>query len=285
MTTAVLTPEKEVISSQRKTPTKQQVSMLASQQDSNPFLDTRRAWNGVWEESLANARRWRLIAVFEAGLLALALFGLIHLGSQPKAIPYVVEVNKLGEVAYAGRLEPARADNNVIKASIASFVSDLRMVTPDAGLQAEAVNRVYAYISKGDPALGRVNSFYGATKEASPYVRAQDEIVSVAIDDVLPTSQNSWQVDWTETTRDRKGEKAVTAKWRGLVTIVLVPPSASTSETLLRRNPLGRRDLFPARRLQQSGHLQRQVLQLKPQPRHSHRQRHRQRKKEKQQCS
>jgi type IV secretion system protein VirB5 len=84
-----------------------------------------------------------------------------------------------------------------------------------------------------------VNSFYGATKESSPYVRAQDEIVSVAIDDVLPTSQNTWQVDWSETTRDRKGEKAVTVKWRGLVTIVLVPPSTSTSETQLRRNPLG----------------------------------------------
>src|SRR5262249_49369438 len=96
MTTAALTPEKEVISSQKKTPTEQQASMLAIQQDSNPFLDTRRAWNGVWEESLANARRWRLIALFEAGLLALALFGLIHLGSQPKAIPYVIEVNKLG---------------------------------------------------------------------------------------------------------------------------------------------------------------------------------------------
>ena len=238
MTTAVLTPEKETVS-ERETAAEQQASMLASQQDANPFLDTRRAWNGVWEESLANARRWRLIAIGLAVLLGIAVYGLINLGSQPKAIPYIVEVNKLGEVAYAGRLEPARADNNVIKASIASFISDLRMVTPDAGLQAEAVNRVYAYISKGDPALGRVNSFYGATKEASPYIRAQDEIVSVAIDDVLPTSQNSWQVDWTETTRDRKGEKAVTGKWRGLVTIVLVPPSASTSEAQLRRNPLG----------------------------------------------
>ena len=171
--------------------------------------------------------------------MALALFGLIHLGSQPKAIPYVVEVNKLGEVAYSGRLEPAQADSNVIKASIATFISDLRLVTPDAGLQPEAINWVYAYLSKGDPALGRINSFYGATKEASPYVRAQDEIVSVQIDDVLSTSQNSWQVDWTETTRDRKGEKAVTAKWRGLVTIVLVPPNASTSEAQMRRNPLG----------------------------------------------
>src|SRR5260370_34556584 len=60
-----------------------------------------------------------------------------------KAIPYVVEVNKLGEVAYSGRLEPARADSNVIKASIASFVSDLRLVTPDAGLQAEEIGRAH----------------------------------------------------------------------------------------------------------------------------------------------
>ena len=95
------------------------------------------------------------MALVEAGLLALALFGLIHLGSQPKSIPYIVEVNKLGEVAYAGRLEPAQADSNVVKASIATFISDLRLVTPDAGLQAEAVNRVYAYISRGDPALGQ----------------------------------------------------------------------------------------------------------------------------------
>ena len=241
MTTAVLTTEQESVSSRREKeyPAEQQASTLASQHAGNPYLDVRRAWNGVWEESLSNGRRWRLMALVEAGLLALALFGLIHLGSQPKAIPYVVEVNKLGEVAYSGRLEPAKADSNMIKASIASFISDLRLVTPDAGLQAEAINRVYAYLSKGDLALGRVNSFYGATKEASPYIRAQDEIVSVQIDDVLPTSQNSWQVDWTETTRDRKGENVVTAKWRGLVTIVLVPPSASTSEAQLRRNPLG----------------------------------------------
>ena len=100
--------------------------------------------------------------------MAIAVFGLIHLGSQPKAIPYVVEVNKLGEVAYSGRLEPARADSNVIKASIASFVSDLRMVTPDAGLQAEAVNRVYAYISKGDPHLAESTRFTAPPRKRVP---------------------------------------------------------------------------------------------------------------------
>ena len=147
MTTAVLTTEQESISSGRE----QQANTLASQDAGNPFLDVRRAWNGVWEASLSGERRWRLIAFVEAGLLALALLGLIHLATLPKAIPYIVEVNKLGEVAYAGRLEPALADSNVVKASIATFISDLRLVTPDAGLQAEAVNRVYAYISRAIP--------------------------------------------------------------------------------------------------------------------------------------
>jgi type IV secretory pathway TrbF-like protein len=145
MTTAVLTTEQESISSGREK--EDPAIALESHGAVNPFLDVRRAWNGVWEESLSNGRRWRLMALVEAGLLALALFGLIHLGSQPKTIPYIVEVNKLGEVAYAGRLDPAQADSNVIRASIASFISNLRLVTPDAGLQAEAVNRVYAYIS------------------------------------------------------------------------------------------------------------------------------------------
>ena len=59
MTTAVLTTEQESISSGRE----QQASPQESQDAGNPFLDVRRAWNGVWEESLSNGRRWRLMAL------------------------------------------------------------------------------------------------------------------------------------------------------------------------------------------------------------------------------
>src|ERR1700719_4334949 len=79
MTTAVLTSEQESVPSE-KDPEEQKASTRASHDAGNPFLDVRRAWNGVWEESLSNGRRWRLMALVEAGLLALALFGLIHLG-------------------------------------------------------------------------------------------------------------------------------------------------------------------------------------------------------------
>jgi len=81
--------------------------------------------------------------------------------------------------------------------------------------------------------------FYGAPKEKrSPYVRALMISSSVQLDYVLPTSQNSWHVDWTDTTR-AAGKKADASQVARLVTIVLVPPSSSTSEAQLRRNPLG----------------------------------------------
>ena len=205
----------------------------------NPYINARRGWNGVWEHQVASEKRWRTAALAEAALLAFAIIGLIILGSQPKTIPYVVQVDKLGEVAYSGRLTPATADSTVVEAAIASFVSNLRLVTPDSALQAEAINRVYAYLSKGDPALAKINQWYGATKESSPYARAVDELVSIDIDSVLPQTPNSWQVDWTETTRDRKGEKASQMKMRALLTIVIVPPTTATPESQLRHNPLG----------------------------------------------
>jgi type IV secretory pathway TrbF-like protein len=215
------------------------ISSTPEKEIANPYLNSRRGWNGVWEHLVVSEKRWRIAALAEAVLLAFALLGLVILGSQPKTIPYVVQVDKLGEVAYSGRLTPATADNNVVRASIAGFISNLRLVTPDSALQAEAINRVYAYLSKGDPALTKVNQWYGGTKESSPYARAVDELVSVDIDSVLPQTANSWQVDWTETTRDRKGEKASQMKMRALLTIVTVPPTTATSENQLRRNPLG----------------------------------------------
>jgi type IV secretory pathway TrbF-like protein len=58
-------------------------------------------------------------------LIALAgVGGVIHIGSQSKFVPYVVQVDKLGQtVAVAPVIAPHRADPRVIQASVASFIS------------------------------------------------------------------------------------------------------------------------------------------------------------------
>jgi hypothetical protein len=59
-------------------------------------------------------------------LIALAgVGGVIHIGSQSKFIPYVVEVDKLGQTVAAGPVQRAagKADPRVIHAAVASSIS------------------------------------------------------------------------------------------------------------------------------------------------------------------
>jgi type IV secretory pathway TrbF-like protein len=43
------------------------------------------------------------------------------------------------------------ADQRVVHASVAAFINDLRMVTPDIALQRRAIFRAYAMLSNNDP--------------------------------------------------------------------------------------------------------------------------------------
>ena len=64
--------------------------------------------------------------------------------------------------------------------------------------------------------------------------------VSVEIASVIQQTKTSWQVDWTETERDRQGQPIQPpAKMRALVTIRVAPPSSATTEEQIKQNPLG----------------------------------------------
>jgi len=57
---------------------------------------------------------------------------------------------------------------------------------------------------------------------------------------VIPQSETTWRIDWTETARSRDGTlKAPPARMAALVTIYLVPATSTTSEDQIRKNPLG----------------------------------------------
>jgi type IV secretion system protein VirB5 len=125
----------------------------------------------------------------------------------------------------------------VIRSTVTSFISDARLVTPDGTLQRGAVLRVYAVLATGDPATAKMNEWLNGTPNANPFKRAETEMVSVEIKSVMPQTDTTWQVDWVETVRDRKGVTvAEPSRMRALVTVYLVPP---TTEEQMRKNPLG----------------------------------------------
>lgn len=207
----------------------------------NPYLAARRTWNDQSAANAASRQMFQLLGVL-ALLVALAgVGGMVYIGSQSRFVPYVVEVDRLGQqqaVARADRAAPI--DQRVLHASVADWIGSMRLVTPDIALQRKAVFKVYAMLAPNDPATAKANEWLNGTEESNPFKRAARETASIEITSVIPQTPDTWQVDWMETVRDRQGvKKGEAQRWRALVTIYVVPATPDTTEEDLRNNPLG----------------------------------------------
>ncbi|MEQ1620592.1 MAG: conjugal transfer protein TrbF [Methylococcales bacterium] len=210
-------------------------------ENENPYLSARRTWNDQSAANVANRQMWQLLGILAMMIALSGVGGMIYIGSQSKFVPYVVEVDKLGQAAaVAPAQRAANADPRVVHAAVASFINDARLVTPDIALQRKAVFRLYSMLSSNDPATAKANEWLNGTEESSPFKRAVKETVSIDILSVIPQTPDTWQVDWMETMRDRQGVmKNKPFRMRALVTVYTVPATPQTTEEQVRNNPLG----------------------------------------------
>ena len=210
-------------------------------QGDNPYLAARRSWNNHVGAVVAARQLWQIVALLSLLIALASVGGMVYIGSESRFVPYVVEVDRLGQamaVAPADRAAPV--DQRVVHAAVAAFVADLRTVTPDVALQRKAVFRAYAMLSSSDAATAKANEWLNGTEDSSPFRRAAKETVSTEIASVIPQTPDTWQVDWSETVRDRQGMmKGQPYRMRALVTVYAVPPTPQTTEEQVRNNPLG----------------------------------------------
>lgn len=203
----------------------------------NPYEAARQEWNERFGEYVHGAQMWRLVAFIALGLSALGfLFGLYQ-ASKVKLVPYVVQVDQLGGVAYSGPAPSAeQTDPRIIKAFLVTFISNFRGVTPDTRLQENRINSLYSFLAKSDPATTRISRYF-KDEGGDPFKRAGTETVQVQVNNVIPLpSDRTWQVDWLETTYSRTGEKLHDKRFKANLTISLTPPQ---DEAAIRINPIG----------------------------------------------
>ncbi len=205
----------------------------------NPYLNARRVWNAHEGELLASRQAWQVVGILSLLIALSAIGGMIYIGQQSKFIPYIVQVDKSGHAMMTGFAEyAAPVDPRVMQATLATFITDARMVTPDVAVQRNAIFRVYAHLAGNAPATAKMNEWLN-TDGKTPFSRAEDEVINTEIISVLQQSETSWQVEWTEFVRSRKGELLQTFKMRALLTVVVAPPEPNIDEEQIRRNPLG----------------------------------------------
>ena len=148
-------------------------------ENENPYLSARRTWNDHMRGVQASRTMWQLLALLCLLIALAAVGGVIAIGSQSKFIPYVVQVNKLGEAVAVTRADIAgETDPRVVHASLASFINDLRMVTPDVALQRKAIFRAYAMLSNNDPATAKANQWFNGSEASIPFKRAETQTVN-----------------------------------------------------------------------------------------------------------
>ena len=110
------------------------------EQTANPYLDARRQSNSQIDRAFGSLHVWQLIAVASLLIALACVAGIIYFGSQTKYVPYVIEVDKLGEAVAVGPAQlAAPADPRVVRASLASFIAAARLVTPDLEVQRKAI--------------------------------------------------------------------------------------------------------------------------------------------------
>lgn len=189
----------------------------------------------VWDERIGSARvqarSWRYAFFGALGLAALLTGGLLWQNARGTIVPWVVEVDELGEARGVAPAEAGYAPTDPqIAFHLARFIEHVRALPDDAIVVRQNWLRAYDFASdRGAQALNdhaRVND---------PFAAIGREQVAVDVTSVIRASPTSFRVAWIER-RYRDGALAETSRWTAILGIAIQPPRDPDA---LRANPLG----------------------------------------------
>jgi type IV secretion system protein TrbF len=189
----------------------------------------------VWDERIGSARvqarNWRLAAL---GLISLALVlatALVVAVARSGIVPYVVEVDRLGEIRAVGpAVEPYRPTDAQIAHFLARFVENVRSLSIDPVVV--RTNWLHAYDYVTDRGAQILNDY---AREADPFGKIGARTATVEVISVVRASDDSFEIRWKESTYEN-GAVAKVERFTGVATVILKPP---TTPDVLRKNPLG----------------------------------------------
>lgn len=200
----------------------------------NPYLAARNEWNERYGSYVKAAAAWRIVGIAGMTMAVIGFGYALYQSTQVKLVPYIVEVDKLGTAVNAGFPQQIEyADPRVVRATLGSFVSNFRSVTPDAVVQKQYIDRTYGLLRTSDPATEKVNAWF---RSNSPFEKAKSSTVAIEVNNIVALSNQSYQMDWTEFERDRRGKETAVRRFRGIATVTLTPPQ---DEGVIRVNPIG----------------------------------------------
>ena len=196
-----------------------------------PYQRAAQLWDDRIGSARVQARNWRLMAF---GCLALSAglgTGLVWQSGMSRVTPYVVEVDKLGEVqAVAPAIEAYQPSDAQIAWFLAHFINDVRSLPIDPVLVRRDWLEAYDFAT--DRAALFLNDY---ARTSDPFSGVGARSISVEVTSVVRASDTSFQVKWIEQAY-QQGSLSTTTRWTAILTTIIETPRTAD---VLRRNPLG----------------------------------------------
>jgi type IV secretory pathway TrbF-like protein len=204
------------------------------------FLAARHEFANAFGDLAKGKRNWQVVAFWSLGLLTAVVLSYIRIASSARVVPYLVEVDKLGQVMTAKEADLMRApEPRLIASQLAGFVRAVRTVLPASPprLQADMMRRAYMFVDQGSSAAVMLNTYF-ADPSHDPRVLGQSITRQVDIASTLPVPASpTWKIRWTEAEYPLiAGMLTRVTAWEGYVTVRLQAP---TTADAVQDNPLG----------------------------------------------
>ncbi|AFL55194.1 MULTISPECIES: conjugal transfer protein TrbF [Sinorhizobium/Ensifer group] len=208
--------------------------MAANRAPENPYLAARQEWTERYGSYVRAAAAWRTVGILGLAMAVIGFGYAMYLSTEVKLVPYIVQVDKLGTSVTTGFPEQIEyADVRVVRATLGNFVTSFRSITPDAAVQKQYIDRTYALLRTSHPSTEKINAWFRGN---SPFEKAKTATVAIEVNNIVALSNQTYQIDWTEYERDRKGKEIGTRRFRGIATVTLTAPQ---DEATIRLNPIG----------------------------------------------
>lgn len=204
------------------------------------YLAARREWLERYGDYIASAKNWRAIAFGSLAIAGLFGAGMVYEADRVHIMPYVVEVNHLGDAVHLAQAVNAGSyQQPIVRHVITHWLRLVRERIPVVVAEKQTYNAAYNYTASS--ATQALNHYYSRHNPYSDYVH-KSGARTVTITSALPNGKLSatggtFDVDWTETQYGHHGNIRGTTHWQGIITYAITQPS--TNPNVLKGNPFG----------------------------------------------
>ena len=204
------------------------------------YLAARQEWLERYGSYIKQARNWRITALSAIGIAALFGAGLVYEADRVHVVPYVVQVDKLGQsVELAQAVKAGAFAQPVVTHLLSRFVWLAFTRSPDVHVQKHFIDESYSYIDAKEKSP--LDAFYSRHNPYSAYSNGtQGTTVTIQTAEpmgAITSKGGAYLIDFLVKKYGPHGNLDGAQPWQATISYATVPPS--NNPEVLKGNPFG----------------------------------------------